>query len=193
MHDIEPYYRWRDKYVASHDHKSPFFGKTYDEFKYHKKIYNYFIHPQWDEFGSSTLYTKVLFLDYEEGYAILEFIGEWNDALHNDIMLLKRNLIEVLLDQGIYKFILICENVLNFHGSDDCYYEEWREEVREQNGWICLVNTLRHIEEEMKNTRLQYHINFGKYYNNLNWRPYKPDLLYNVIEALVNGEIKQLV
>ncbi len=26
---------------------------------------------------------KVLFADYEHGYSIIEFIGEWNDALHN--------------------------------------------------------------------------------------------------------------
>ena len=140
-----------------------------------------------------TLYTKVLFLDYEEGYAILEFIGEWNDAIQNDIMLLKRNLIEVLMDHHIYKFILVCENVLNFHGSDDCYYEEWGEDCREEGGWICLLNTLEHVEEEMKQMRLQYHINFGKYYNNVNWRPHQPQNLFKAIEAMVHGETPKLV
>ncbi len=193
MHDIEPYYKWRNKYTADRDDRSPFFGKVYNEFTFTNKVYNYFIHPQWDEFGSTTLYTKILFLDYEEGYAILEFIGEWNDAIQNDIMLLKRNLIEVLMSQNIYKFILVCENVLNFHGSDDCYYEEWGEDCREEGGWICLLNTLEHVEDEMKQMQLQYHINFGKYYNNVNWRPHQPQNLFKAIEALVHGETPKLV
>lgn len=192
MHNIEPYYRWRDKYIADQDEHSPFFGRVYNEFQFTKKVYNYFIHPQWDEFGSATLYTKVLFLDYEKGYAILEFIGEWNDALHNDVMFLKRNLIESMLEMGIYKYILICENVLNFHAGEDDYYEEWGQEVREEDGWICFLNTHAHVEDEMKEARLQYHINFGDTYNQVNWRPHKPQLLFQAIESLVNGEIPRL-
>ena len=193
MQDIEPYYRWRDKYIANNDTNSPFYGRVYDEFKYTKKVYNYYIHPQWDEFGSATLYSKILFTDYEEGYAIIEFIGEWNDALHNDVMFLKRNLVEPLQDKGIHKFILICENVLNFHGGEDDYYAEWGEEVRDEDGWICFINIHNHVEDEMKIARLQYHVNFGAYYNSLNWRPHKPNLLFQVVEALVNGEVMRLV
>ena len=193
MQDIEPYYRWRDKYIASNDSNSPFYKRVYDEFKYTKKVYNYYIHPQWDEFGSATLYAKILFTDYDSGYAIIEFIGEWNDVLHNDIMFLKRNLIEPLQDKGIHKFILICENVLNFHGGEDDYYAEWGEEVRDEDGWVCFLNIHRHVEDEMKSARLQYHVNFGEYYNDLNWRPHKPNLLFLVVEALVNGEVRRLV
>ena len=40
-------------------------------------------------------------------------------------MHLKRNILETFMANGIQKFILLGENVLNFHGSDDCYYEEW--------------------------------------------------------------------
>ena len=193
MHDIEPYYKWRNKYIASKDDRSPYFGKVYNEFTFSNKVYNYFIHPQWDDFGSITLYTKVLYLDYEEGYAILEFIGEWNDAIQNDIMHLKRNLIELLMSQNIFKFILICENVLNFHGSDDCYYEEWAEECREEEGWICMLNILDHVEEEMNQTQLQYYVNYGQLYNEVNWRPHQPQNLFKAIHALVNGEIGRLV
>ena len=50
--------------------------------------------PLWDEFGSSTLYMKILMADYQEGYAIIELIGEWNDAIENDIMILKRDVID---------------------------------------------------------------------------------------------------
>ena len=124
MQDIEPFYHWRGYYESEKDKRSPFYGRTYNEFYYTKKIYNYFIHPQWDNFGSPTLYMKVLFADYEEGFAIFEFIGEWNDCVTNDIMFLKRDVIDPLLDEGISKFLIICENVLNFHGDADDYYEE---------------------------------------------------------------------
>ncbi len=145
MHDIEPYYNWRDDYVASEDEKSPFFGRKYDEFRFTNKIYNYFIHPQWDSFGSATLYLKIIFVDYEEGFSILELIGEWNDCIDNDIMYLKREVVDTLIEAGISKFILICENVLNFHGSDDSYYEEWHQDICEESGWICVINALNHV------------------------------------------------
>ncbi len=193
MHDIEPHFKWRNNYIASEDTKSPFFDRVNSEFSYTNKIYNYFIHPQWDEFGSPTLYAKILFVDYEEHFAIIEFIGEWNDAISNDIMFLKRKIGEALLEEGVSKFILICENVLNFHASDDCYYEEWAEECREEEGWICMINTLEHVSDEMKMINLQHYINFGENYNNVNWRPHTPQNFFKAIEALVNGEVLRLV
>ncbi|MEL6863417.1 MAG: hypothetical protein AAFP19_03315, partial [Bacteroidota bacterium] len=161
MHDIEPHFLWRDQYVASEDERSPFHGRVYDEFRFTNKVYNYFIHPQWDEFGSSTLYMKILFVNYDDGVAIIELIGEWNDCLQNDVMFLKREIIDLLMEHDINKYILICENVLNFHGSDDCYYEEWYEDVRDEGGWIALINILDHVEVEMIETQLQYFVNFG--------------------------------
>ena len=134
MQDIEPYYAWRTLYCAEEDPDSPFFGREYSEFNYTNTIYNYYLHPQWDEFGSSTLYLKILYADYDKSFAIIELIGEWNDCINNDIMFLKRDIIETLIEQGIQKYILIGENVLNFHGSDDCYYEEWFQEI--EDGWI---------------------------------------------------------
>jgi hypothetical protein len=44
---------------------------------------------------------KVLYADYEKGYTIIEFIGEWNDAINNDIMMLKREILELMIDNGI--------------------------------------------------------------------------------------------
>ena len=32
---------------------------------------------------------EITFVDYDDGYAIMEFIGEWNDCITNDIMFLK--------------------------------------------------------------------------------------------------------
>ncbi|MDX1667118.1 MAG: hypothetical protein R3350_07810 [Saprospiraceae bacterium] len=192
MHDIEPYYRWREKYVASEDERSPFYGRTYSEFHFTNRVYNYFIHPQWDEFGSSTLYLKIIFADYEEGFAVIELIGEWNDCLSNDIMFLKREVADLLIDTGINKFILICENVLNFHGSDDCYYEEWYEDICDEGGWICFLNTLPHVEDEMNETGLHFFANFGDRFSDVNWRPHKPKDLYRLIEALIRGQVRRL-
>ncbi len=140
MQDIEPFYNWRHIYVSEEDERSPFYGRIYSEFEYSQTIYNYYIHPQWDEFGSRTLYLKVIIADYEEKYAVIELLGEWNDAIENDIMQLKREVIDKFQANGIFKFIIIGENVLNFHSGDRDYYEEWYEEMSDENGWAVLLN-----------------------------------------------------
>ena len=76
MHDIEPFYNWRHIYTSEEDERSPFYGRSYSEFEFSLTIYNYYIHPQWDEFGSRTLYLKVIMADYEKHYAVIELIGE---------------------------------------------------------------------------------------------------------------------
>ena len=91
MHFIEPFFRWRGEYIASEDAQSPFYGREYSEFEFQHRVYNYLIHPQWDEFGSTTLYLKIIYVDYDQGACAIEFIGEWNDAIENDIMMLKSN------------------------------------------------------------------------------------------------------
>lgn len=101
MQNIEPYDNWRYLYTSEDDERSPFYGREYSEFVFSQTVYNYYIHPQWDEFGSSTLYIKVLMADYSTGYAIIEMLGEWNDAIENDIMTLKRDVIDLLLREGI--------------------------------------------------------------------------------------------
>ncbi|MCB0779364.1 MAG: hypothetical protein KDC03_07510, partial [Flavobacteriales bacterium] len=136
----EPFWNWRHRYTAEEDELSPFFGREYSEFYFTNAVYDHAIHPQWDAFGSSTLYLKILYADYDDGFAIIELIGEWNDLLHNDIMFLKRDIMEHLMLQGVSRFILIGENVLNFHTSDQSYYEEWWEEVEDAGGWIALLN-----------------------------------------------------
>lgn len=192
MHDIEPHFQWRDKYKSETDRESPFYGRQYDEFGYSNKVYNYLLHPQWDDFGSETLYLKVLYADYDEHYAIIELIGEWNDALHNDVMHLKREVIDVLISAGISRFILVAEQVLTFHGDEDSYYEEWYQEVSEDNGWIVLVNTLKHVEEEMQDSRLDDYLVFGGVFNALNWRPQKPERFYEAIEGLLQAKTRRV-
>ncbi|MFM7709736.1 MAG: hypothetical protein ACKO5C_02360, partial [Ferruginibacter sp.] len=80
MHDIEPYYNWRHLYLSEEDPQSPFYQQEHSEFEFSQTIYNFYIHPQWDNFGSRTLFCKIIFVDYDDGYAIMELIGEWNDA-----------------------------------------------------------------------------------------------------------------
>lgn len=187
MHEIEPYYRWRDDYVAAEDMQSPFYATEYNEFEFDKQVYNYLIHPQWDSFGSNTLYLKILFNDYERGYSIIELIGEWNDAINNDIMLMKRELFDLMIDQGIDKFILIGENVLNYHASDDCYYEEWFQEV--EDGWIAGINFQEHVISEFRKNNIDYYINFGGELNELAWRSLKPLQVFKKVEETMTRRL----
>lgn len=180
MHEIEPYYRWRDDYIASEDQLSPFYETNYSEFEFDKQIYNYLIHPQWDFFGSQTLYLKVLFVDYERSYAIIEFIGEWNDAIGNDIMNLKREILDLMVVEGINKFILIGENVLNFHSSDDCYYEEWFQDI--EDGWIAGINFREHVISEFRRNNIDYYLNFGGNLDDMVWRNLKPLQVFKNVE-----------
>src|SRR5689334_21387962 len=115
MHDIEPFFGWQKYYVASEDKLSPLYGKKYDFTRYSETIYDHYIHPSWDYIGSETLYIKILFTDYQRKCAVIELLGEWNDAIHNDIMHLKRTILDHLGRRGINQYILIGENILNFH------------------------------------------------------------------------------
>jgi hypothetical protein len=187
MHEIEPFFSWEHIYKAASDVRSPFYGNTYSEFEYSNQIYNYYIHPQWDDMGSPTLFIKILFADYEERYAIIELIGEWNDAINNDIMILKRDIIDVLIQEGVHKFILIGENVLNFHASDDSYYEEWFEDI--EDGWVVFLGIREHVLEEFKKYNLDYYINFGGELNDIEWRTFKPHQLFSKIDKLMRNRL----
>lgn len=185
MHNIEPFYNWRNLYKSEYDERSPFYGRRYSAFEYTHQIYNFLIHPYWDSIGSETLYIKILFTDYIKQYAIIEMFGEWNDAINNDIRHFKRNVIDELIYQGIRYFILIGENVLNFHSSDDSYYEEWFDEL-ENNGWIVLLNFRQHVLDEMKSARLNQYLLWSDVLNDAQWRKTTPDVLFCLIEKFFN-------
>lgn len=187
MHQIEPYYNWLKYYDSSEDEDSPFFGKEYNYDIYSDNIYGYYIDPGWDFFGSETLYLKVLYCNYEEGYVIIELLGEWNDALNNDIMHLKRNIVEHFLMSGINKFILIGENILNFHGSDDSYYEEWFDEV--EDGWIVAMNFRDFVEQEMAVYSIDQYINFGGHLQVVAWRTLTPMAVFGLVNALMSRRL----
>ncbi len=188
MQDIEPFYNWRHLYVSEEDKRSPFYGRTYSEFEFSQTIYNFYIHPQWDDFGSRTLYLKVLLADYDEHYAIIELIGEWNDAIENDIMTLKRDVMEHFMQEGIFKFILIAENVLNFHSSDADYYEELHEELSDENGWIVCLNMPEQTQHDFKKAHLNRCIELMQL---AEWRTYKPFHLFKKINNELSSRLME--
>lgn len=179
MHEIEPFYNWRHLYNAEEDELSPFFGAEHSEFEYSNTVYNYYIHPQWDEFGSRTLYMKVLFVDYELNFAIIELIGEWNDAVENDIMQLKRGVIDQMMAHKINKFILIAENVLNFHSGDTDYYEEWNEDINDAGGWIVIINAPLQTQQEMERGRLG---RYTRLIESPRWRTFQPGDFFQSVD-----------
>ncbi len=183
MHQIEPFSNWLIHYDSSTDENSPFQGKEYNYELYTETIYGYYIDPAWDSFGSETLYLKTLYADYERGYVVLEFIGEWNDTLNNDIMTLKRDVLEQFMYKGINKFILIGENIFNFHGSDDLYYEEWFDEV--EDGWIAAVSFPDFIQQEMMRYKLDRYINMGGTLQLDNWRTLHPARFCEWVDQLI--------
>jgi hypothetical protein len=177
-------------YESSEDERSPFYGAEYSEFEFSKKVYNYFIHPQWDEMGSPTLYLKILFANYETGFAVIELIGEWNDCIHNDIMFLKNDVVDALQREGIHKFALITENVMNFHASDDSYYEEWSEDVSAEGGWIMMIGLREHVEQDMRSAHLDNYMRMDETLAGLNWRTLEPDHLETLLNEI--GSMRSL-
>jgi hypothetical protein len=180
MHEIEPFYKWENIYNPVEDEKSPFYGTTYAG--YELSLYNHLIHPLWDYIGSETLYVKVLFADYQEGFSIIEILGEWNDIMH-----LKRNLIDPQLAEGITRFLLIGENVLNFHGSEDDYYQEWFEEV--EDGWIVAMGFRDYIHREWSKFNLDFYLNWGGNLEIENWRTMSPKKIITTIDLEIRRRL----
>lgn len=187
MHQIEPYYNWLKYYNPAKDQQSPFYGKQYNFDQYSDTIYGYYIDPAWDFMGSETLYMKILFTDYEKGFTVLEFLGEWNDAINNDIMHLKRNVLDLMVGEGITKFILIGENVLNFHGSDDSYYEEWFDDV--EDGWIAAVSFPEFVRDEMMKYKIDMYVNMGGTLEIAQWRTLRPEVFYELVSSLIQRRL----
>ncbi len=183
MHEIEPFYSWRELYLACEDEKSPFFGYQNSEVFYEHVIYDRYIHPQWDYFGSQTLYTKLLYANYNKAFCIFEMFGEWNDILYNDVMFFYRNVVEPMLDEEIRYFILLGENVLNFHSGDTDYYEEWFDNI--EKGWIIGINFRDHVRSEFSSSFIDQYIAFGGKFDEMPWRNFFPDQLFDHIDTVI--------
>jgi hypothetical protein len=103
-------------------------------------------------------------------------------------MLLKRDIMDELLHHKVNKFVVIGENVLNFHASDDSYYEEWFEDV--EDGWIVFLNFRDHILKEFKSSGLDYYFNSGGELNDFEWRKFSPGQAFGSIEKIINKRLQ---
>lgn len=175
MHDLEPFDRWLYLYDQNLDRSSPFGGQDLPELGFHR-LYDHLIHPDWDSIGSDTLYVKILYIHEALAFAVIELIGEWNDTIGNDIMWLKRELIDSLLPRGIQKFIVMGDNVLNYHGEEDAYYEEWSDDCPQ--GWVVGMGFRPHITEEWQRLGLGRFMYFGDDWSDDRWRTRHPLQLY---------------
>jgi MFS superfamily sulfate permease-like transporter len=101
-------------------------------------------------------------------------------------MELKREIIDQLSKLKITKFILITENVLNFHSSDKEYYQEWFEEVTEENGWIVALNMPEATQQDFRKKKLNYYIELMEI---ADWRIYKPYHLFRKIDDQISKRI----
>jgi len=187
MQELEPFFYWRHKYIASEDPRSPLFEHFNSEVFYTHTIYNHVIHPQWDYFGSSTLFLKILYCNYENEYVIIEFLGEWNDCISNDIMFLKRDIVDPMIAEGIKKFILIGENILIFHPESDDYYQEWFDDI--EDGWIAAINFRPHVKDDFNQANIDYYICFSEETSDMPWRTYSPEQLYNNIDKMMQKRL----
>jgi hypothetical protein len=102
-------------------------------------------------------------------------------------MELKRNVIEPFVQEGITKFILIGENIMNFHGSDDSYYEEWFEDV--EDGWIAAVCFPDFIQDEFKKFKIDHYLNMGGTLQIDRWRTMQPHTFFEMVSGLVTRRL----
>jgi len=88
---------------------------------------------------------------------------------------------------GINKFILIGENIFNFHGSDDLYYEEWFEDV--EDGWIAAISFPDFIQEEFRKYKIDCYINMGGTLQINQWRTLHPLKFYELVKQLIQRRL----
>ncbi|MEM6631489.1 MAG: hypothetical protein AAF694_17540 [Bacteroidota bacterium] len=181
LHHIEPFYGWLNRYNHEADPRSPFHKVEHNLFYFDRSINRIPAHPLWDEIGSESLLVKILYADYSEGFAIIELFGEWNDLFENDFKLLAENCLTYLIDHGITRFILVCENVFHIYPDSDDYYQALQEELGFE-GWMCTLRPRDEVWSEM----LQYGIDSYFYRSPLldevPWRKIPPLQLYRMVE-----------
>ena len=181
LRDIEPFYGWLDIYSHDRDEKSPFFEVEHNLFYFDRSINRIPAHPLWDDMGSESLLVKILYANYSDGYAIIELFGEWNDLFDNDYKLLAENCLTYLVDHGINKFILICENVFHIYLDREDYYEALQDEL--EDGWICTLRLREHIREEMVDYNISQYFYWSDLLDELPWRKLKPIQLYELVKS----------
>ena len=181
LRDIEPFFGWLPWYNHEVDERSPFHDVEHNLFYYDRSINRIPAHPLWDDMGSESLLLKILFVDYQEGYAIIELFGEWNDLYENDFKILLENCLNCLIDYGVQKFIFICENVFHAYLDADDYYHAAYEEL--EDGWMTIVRARDCVKEELDQYGISQYFYFNDIIDELPWRKLKPFQLYHLIEG----------
>jgi MFS superfamily sulfate permease-like transporter len=97
-------------------------------------------------------------------------------------MTLKRDVIDKLISEGITKFILIAENVLNFHSSDASYYEEWIEDIQESGGWVVMLDLPAQSQYDFRKTHINRYVELMDYPG---WRTAQPNHLFAAIDNIL--------
>jgi hypothetical protein len=98
-------------------------------------------------------------------------------------MFLKRNIADALIEKGINKFILIGENIMNFHASDNDYYQEWFDDI--EDGWIACINFRDHVIDEIMRSHIDYFLALGGVLNQVVWRSNTPAQVYEKVNSLM--------
>lgn len=181
LYEVEPYYGWLPFYSHDKDPFSPYHKVEHNLFYLDRTMNNIPVHPLWDTIGSESLLVKILFADYQTGYAVVELFGEWNDLFENDYKLLAERCLTYLIDQGIQRFIFICENVFHIYLESDDYYEALQEEL--EGGWISLIRPRDRVLEEMQDYQIDHYFYHSPILDEVPWRKLKPFQLYAMVEA----------
>ncbi len=182
LHHIEPFYGWLAWYSHDQDERSPFHEVEHNQFYYDRSINQIPAHPLWDDFGSESLLCKILFADYEKGFAIIELFGEWNDLFDNDFKLFAENCLTYLVDHGIDRFVLICENVFHIYLDQTDYYDAMLDELGE-SGWMCLLRTRQQVKEDLDEYGVSAFFYQSERLDQIPWRRLKPAQLFALIES----------
>ncbi len=181
LRDIEPFFGWLQWYNTENDPRSPFYEVEHNLFYYDRSINEIPAHPLWDDIGSESLLIKILYADYQAAYAIIELFGEWNDLFENDFRLLAENCLTYLVDQGINRFILVCENVFHAYLDSDDYYQAMQDEL--EDGWICILQARDSVKEEMEAYGITPYFYWNGILDELPWRRFKPFQLFHIVEG----------
>ena len=101
-------------------------------------------------------------------------------------MELKREVLDKLMAEGIVKFILIAENVFNFHSGDKDYYEELYDELSDEDGWAVLINFNPAAQHDFLLRKLNRYIELMEISA---WRTYKPEHFFQFIDQKLSQRL----
>jgi len=96
--------------------------------------------------------------------------------------------LDKFMEEGIFKFILVAENVLNFHSDGKEYYEELSEDVTEKNGWVVCLNMPEQTQYDFNRAHLERFVELMELDN---WRTYKPYHLFKKIDNELSLRLKE--